>query len=211
MLRFPGEVVQLPLVVRGHAANVIAKRRSSRDIGSAVRLDHLTEVLVGGVGHRGPYFTREYGFVVSRNYPSAGSRHSLELFVEAQSVDDLPKGFYHFSAPDGNLTRVASDVPSEWLNKTMDKPAVILYIVSLASRVEVKYPNSIERFSHIEAGHLAQNMLLLCAENGVNAVPIGADLGRRLSDYVMLPSDASFVYALAIGGGLHTPVTNGVN
>lgn len=212
--RLPSTNKQLPHVFVGYEGEkrklcappasefeeMIEKRESRRRVSASIALEDLSRLLIRGVGSRKLAFAPDWGFHTKRAYPSAGARHSLELFLEIARVRDLPSGIYHYSIAEGVLMRLSASIDTRWSNRTVPRPAALIHVFSCASRTRVKYPLSVERFAYLEAGHLAQNLLLLCEELQINAVSLGAHLGNRVAAQISLPSDAFFVYAIALGG-----------
>jgi SagB-type dehydrogenase family enzyme len=201
ILEFQGETVRLP-EAESAIGGLLARRRSRRAVGNALGLRQLASVLKHAVGFEGLAFESTYGFYSRRNYPSPGSRHSLEVFIEARDIDGLKAGFYHYSPYAAALTLLSGAYDASPLdNPTLDRdPACLVYLFSERDRLEVKYPDNVRRFAYLEAGHLGQNILLLCEENALNATPLGARLGGRLRSYVSLPPSLTFVYGIAVGG-----------
>jgi len=63
----------------------------------------------------------------------------------------------------------------------------------------VKYGDRTERYVFIEAGHVAQNLLLQATAMGLGGVPIGAFDDRKLQQNLSLPEDHSPLYILPVG------------
>lgn len=143
---------------------VLLKRRRSRRSGTkgSVSLSGVGNLLANSFG-----ITDDAQVPGSRRaYPSAGARFPVEAYVMALEVNDLPQGLYHYSAfehclerlgLDANLTgEVRATFGFEWIAESC---AVVILTAEL-SRSAVKYGERAYRFACLEAGHLAQNLLL---------------------------------------------------
>ncbi|TBD34874.1 YcaO-like family protein [Rhizobium ruizarguesonis] len=199
-LRYDGDATKLSETSPSIVEALIEARASSREIGASVEFDDFSRILRRGVGGRSMQLDPVWGFYAKRTYPSGGARHSLEIFAEINAVVGMEPGIYHYSIPDAAVVRVSASPEDAWTNRTVTLPAVVFYIISCASRVDIKYPMYANRFAQLEAGHLAQNVLLICESLSIHAVPLGASLRTRLWNCVRLPTDGRFVYALAVGG-----------
>ncbi|ABR65027.1 SagB family peptide dehydrogenase [Sinorhizobium medicae] len=138
--------------------------------------------------------------------PSEGTRNPYEAYVLACNGQDLPNGLYHYSALENSLAYMPCDtLPSaetvlggqDWFSGAS---ALILLVANFA-RTGWKYRHPAGfRGVLIEAGHIAQNMLLAATANGLVATPTCA-----LNDSVietMLDIDPvmqSPIYAVAVG------------
>lgn len=66
-------------------------------------------------------------------------------------------------------------------------------------RTAVKYGERAERYVHLEAGHVAQNVLLQAAALGLGGVPIGAFSDRGVQRALGLPADHEPLYLIPVG------------
>jgi SagB-type dehydrogenase family enzyme len=202
VLRYDGEYERFTLGDgAGTLGVLIGARHTSRDVGRPIAIESLGQLLANAVGYRGMHFSPTYGVYTKRNYPSPGSRHSLELFVEAYAVRGLGRGVYHYS-PDlnGTCRLRGDDIGSGYVDPTLNGiPACLLYMFSCRDRLRCKYPGSVRRFGLLEAGHLGQNITLMAEQLSFNVVPLGAQIGHRVAKYVPLGDDYAFTYAMAIG------------
>ena len=63
----------------------------------------------------------------------------------------------------------------------------------------MKYGYKAYPFSYLEAGHLAQNILLAAAGSQINACPVGGFVDQALVDLLDLTGDEIPVYVIAAG------------
>lgn len=115
-----------------------------------------------------------------RTAPSAGALYPLEMYpVLFKDVGSLRPGVYHYGIREhalepvvfGGLGReeIESILYREWLANTTG----MICISAVFSRSTGKYGSRGYRYILLEAGHVAQNILLAGAENNVDIIPIG--------------------------------------
>jgi SagB-type dehydrogenase family enzyme len=115
-----------------------------------------------------------------RMAPSGGSRYPIETYLLLfREVDGLMPGVYHYGVRSHALEplilrtftkdEIRSCTPYEWL---YDAPGIIC-LSSVFKRSIEKYGSRGYRYILLEAGHIAQNMLLAGAEMQASMVPIG--------------------------------------
>ncbi len=186
--------------------SILEKRRTVRNVtGQALKLEDLSACLFAGLGLVG-FVQTSVQWLPLKLTPSGGARNPYEAFVMVQNVEGLAPGVYHYSAFDHSLERIA-DLPEktagqllkgqDWAN---DMGAVI-FLVAVLERTMWKYndPNSY-RVIIMEAGHIAQNMMLASAANGLTACPTGAMSHSLVSSALKLTAlTHTPVYALSLG------------
>lgn len=141
-----------------------------------------------------------------RNYPSGGSLYPLELYVVVQenSVQTIAPGVYHYNVKEHALetlgdTEMLMEVREALFSK-QDAPLVI-FISAVWGRTMQKYEDVGFKLALIEAGHVAQNILLVAQglklvgwpfinfnEQSMNKI---LDLDQR--------DEEDIIYALALG------------
>jgi len=141
--------------------------------------------------------------VERRTYPSAGARFPIECYLMAFRVKELDVGCYHYKVRThelevlwpADLTAKADEIVSPFV----PNPAAAIVMTSVISRAEVKYGYKAYPFSYLEAGHLAQNILLAAAGSQINACPVGGFVDQALVDLLDLTGDEIPVYVIAAG------------
>ncbi len=134
-----------------------------------------------------------------RTAPSAGGVHPLELYVVASS------GIFHYDAPSDVLEAVLRGDRRPALctaalsQDVVGLAAATIVIVAVQGRMDLRYGARARRYELIEAGHVAQNMLLAATAMGLCAAPVGAldDLATR--DVLELPDEYLPLYLVAVG------------
>jgi SagB-type dehydrogenase family enzyme len=141
-----------------------------------------------------------------RAVPSGGALYPLELYLAALRVRGLEPGLYHFDplkpalaiARDG-LT--AEDVaPLSTYPEIVASSAAMLFIAAVFGRTRFKYGVRGYRFALLEAGHVAQNVLLAATGLGLGSVPLGGYFDRLTDAFLGLDGvNESTLYTLAVG------------
>jgi SagB-type dehydrogenase family enzyme len=137
--------------------------------------------------------------------PSGGARNPFEAFVAVRAVEGLEPGVYHYAGLDHSLGRVRAGRPDlaallgnqAWF---ADAGAVIL-LVAVFERCMWKYPHPTGfRVVLLEAGHIAQNLLLAATERGLAATPTCAISDRTAEALCGLDRLAhAAVHSVALG------------
>jgi SagB-type dehydrogenase family enzyme len=80
----------------------------------------------------------------------------------------------------------------------VDAPALIV-VTGTPERLRDRYGDRSERYTLLEAGHSAQNMLLAATALGLGAVPIGAVDDGAVGAALGLPAGESVMYVIPVG------------
>lgn len=170
----------------------LLRRRSVREFtGERLTLEQLSQLLWAAQG-----ITAEWG---GRTAPSAGALYPLEVYVAT------PDGLYHYLA-EGHRAQVLStlDLRDALARAALgqgavaDAPAVFV-IAAVYERTAVKYGARAERYVHLEAGHVAQNILLQAVALGLAGVPIGAFDDGDVQRVLALQPDQAPLYLIPVG------------
>jgi len=134
-----------------------------------------------------------------RASPSAGALYPLELYVvTAERV-----GHYH-PREHALSTRLSGDHRPAVRRAALDQSAIgeapaCLVITAVVDRSARKYGRRAERYCFIEAGHVAQNILLQATALGLGGVPIGAFDDQGVARVLKLPEGERVLYLLPVG------------
>jgi SagB-type dehydrogenase family enzyme len=198
--------------------DVLDARSSARSFGpGAVDITELTKVLVSGCGvtrdNEDNDFPRPF-----RRSPSGGALYPLEIYLHAARVDGLAPGLYHYDPEDLELDVLYRGDQSDRMAQYMIQPelfrqaAATLLFSAVFVRSVFKYGDRGYRFVLIEAGHVAQSMLLAAEALGVGAVPIGGYLDRGADRHLGLDGvNESVIYAMHLGQKATTPAGHGAH
>jgi len=134
-----------------------------------------------------------------RTAPSAGVLFPLELDVATRD------GVFRYQPQShAMLTRNAADIRTQlshaaygqsWLTNA----SCIFVIAALPHRIEPTYGIRAERYVNLEAGHAAQNLLLMAAGLGLGATPVGAFNDDEVARVVGLAKHEMPIYMVPVG------------
>jgi SagB-type dehydrogenase family enzyme len=187
---------------------VIERRRSQRDFDRGpIAFDAFAALLHAGYGvtcvldSEGDRPAR-----MLRAVPSGGALYPLELYAAVVRVDELGPGLYHFDPLRSGLEGLTAGLTVEELAALSTYPeiasacAVLVFVVAIFGRTRFKYGLRSYRFALLEAGHVAQNLVLAATALGLAAVPLGAFFDRRTDAFLQLDGvNESTLYAIAVG------------
>jgi SagB-type dehydrogenase family enzyme len=189
--------------------DVLERRRSHRAFDpDPVAVDALTAVLHAGYGVTGVLGADEgQPELRLRAVPSGGALYPLELYAAVLRVAGLEPGLYHFDPPRSCLEILRTSVSPDELAGLSTYPeiasscAALVLVAAIFGRTRFKYGLRGYRFALLEAGHVAQNVLLAATALGLAAVPLGAFYDRRTDAFLDLDGvNESTLYAIAVGG-----------
>ena len=206
------EVVQLPppQLEHGTLSSTMRKRRSYRDFDSSksLSLEDLRDCLFSGVGVVGFTDTpiEGEGRLPLTMTPSGGARNPYEAYVYVRRVTDIKPGIYHYSGLTNSLgfiTDSALPEPGDILGEQswFDDAAAVILLVANFERTWWKYPHPTGfRVVLIEAGHIAQNILLTATDKGLASAPTCAINDTVARQLLRLDSvTQATVYSVSIG------------
>jgi SagB-type dehydrogenase family enzyme len=135
-----------------------------------------------------------------RTAPSAGALYPLEIYAVTQD------GLYHYRPHTHSLEKLLDHDPRPALhqaalrqNPILEAPMVIV-ISAVFERTAQKYGDArTPQYAYLEAGHVAQNILLQAVALDLGAVPIGAFYEDQVSKALSLPSDQTPLYLIPVG------------
>ena len=184
-----------PPVVAGEASveDAIVARRSYREFeATPLSLEQIGQLCwaAQGITHPG---------LRLRASPSAGGLYPIELYVVTRDGVELYKPEQHLL--EGHRT---GDLRSALQRAAVDQEAigespVCLVITAVVARAARKYGGRAERYCFLEAGHVAQNVLLQAEALLLAGVPIGAFDDEAVARVLGLPEDCGVLYLLPIG------------
>lgn len=185
----------------------IARRCSCRRFsGEALPLSTLSLLLAAAYGVQGRRVEEEREFL-ERPVPSGGALYPLELYLLAPRVGDLACGVYHYHALSHGLEQVrAIPLPRAMLTHIFmgqdyaaGAPA-ILVVTAMVQRLLWKYGDRGYRYLLLEAGHLAQNINLVCSATAAGSLNLGGFFDGELAVLLGLDLDREPpLYGIAVG------------
>jgi SagB-type dehydrogenase family enzyme len=189
-------------------AEVVSARASVRAFGGGpVGVDELSALLHAGYGAtHAPEEVPDSGWRF-RAVPSGGALYPLEVYVVPRRVEGVESALYHYDPLAHALERLRDDDVEPELREALifrellDGCAVVLLVTAMFWRTRFKYGLRGYRFALLEAGHLAQNVLLAATALGLGAAPVGGFYDRRLDELLGVDGvNESSLYAIFAGG-----------
>jgi SagB-type dehydrogenase family enzyme len=187
----------------------ILKRRAVRRYRrEPLDLSQLSQILWSAQGITG---TREF-----RAAPSAGATYPLEIFVvvgkqgviasEAkQAPKELQAGIYHYEADSHSLSlHKPADLRPDLARATLNQEFIIdapvdIVICALYHRTSYRYGRRGERYVHMEAGHVGENIHLQAVALGLATVEVGAFHDEEVSKVLGLEEQIKPLYIMPLG------------
>jgi SagB-type dehydrogenase family enzyme len=193
-----GPVMRLaPSRLRGDLADALASRRSCSSFAEtpcepAVVGDLLGAAFGASADHRA--------------YPSAGGLYPVELIIGALHVAGADAGMSLQYDANGHTLRAGATLPPmTWQAAlpglgSLRPPVVVLLTVDVSRPSVSRYAERGYRLALLEAGHLAQNLMLVAAAAGLGSLGVGAVEEEVLVRGAVVPHAYQVVvYAVALG------------
>jgi SagB-type dehydrogenase family enzyme len=174
------------------------RRRSIREFASgALTLAQVGQILWAAQGNTDPRGLR--------TAPSAGALYPLETYLVAGEVDGLGPGVY-FCPPKGRVlcllqsgekrrALAAAALEQTWITAAK----IVLVLSAVYARTTARYGQRGERYVHMEAGHVAQNVCLMAASLGLGTTVVGAFRDSQVKEIVGMAADHSPLCLLPVG------------
>lgn len=146
------------------------------------------------------------GYSLKRHtVPSAGSLYPMKLFAIAlEKQSDFPAGYYEYDNKNDRLVLFNERPDAQRIFHAFNDvempfgASILLVIAADAVRQPHKYSNRGYRFMAIEAGEIAQNIVLGAVESGLATCMLGSMQDGVISDELQLDGCLPFV-AIALG------------
>jgi SagB-type dehydrogenase family enzyme len=209
---YPGvNVVPLPDVQPTDGPSfehVVVERRSVREFsGEALEQSEIAKLLYFGNGITGTLETSAHHTVQRvRAAPSAGALYPVELYALISAGADIGPGIYHYAVPDHALECLTLGDFTHALGKStsyeavFSKASITIILTIMFGRTRFKYGERGYRFALLEAGHIAQNILLTATALALGAVAIGGFIDDEINKMLDIDGvDEASIYLIPIG------------
>ncbi len=199
-----GEAIKLPPpITRGNVSveEAISRRRSVRSYADKpLSLLHVSQLLWAAQGITDP----ARGL---RAAPSAGATYPLEVYVVvgAGGVIGLEAGVYRYYPESheiklvklGDLRKMLAEacLGQSWVREA----PVSIVITAVYERTTSRYGERGERYVHMEAGHVGENIYLECVSLGLGCVVVGAFYDHDVARILAIPAGESPLYVIPVG------------
>ncbi|MFA9418039.1 SagB/ThcOx family dehydrogenase [Natrinema sp. HArc-T2] len=181
----------------------IATRESRRSFAQTpIDINDVAQLLWAAQGQ-----THVRDGVELRAAPSAGATYPLTVFLEVapNGSEELEPGVYRYEQQRHALEReletaVHDDLTAASLDQAVIADAPMTIVVTADyDRTQRQYPDHGERYVHMEAGHVAENVHLVCESRGLNICPVGAFTDAAVATALSLPARLEALYLLPVG------------
>ena len=105
--------------------------------------------------------------------PSGGALYPIDLYCVIQNVENVEAGVYSYDPKAHGLEMLRSGIHTQevasatFLDEAVAKASALVLLSANFSRTKFKYGERGYRFALIEAGHIAQNLLLASLSLGI--------------------------------------------
>jgi SagB-type dehydrogenase family enzyme len=193
-------------------AKLIEKRRSCRRFAArTMPFENLSRILHSSYGTTG--LRHDTGLpwpIWGRAVPSAGALYPLEIYAGIRNVEGIADGVFHYNAVERQLERITRcGVKDLWgclfYPEFVEHANLLLMISAVFKRTMKKYGPRGYRYILLEAGHCAENICLLAAEDGLATLCMGGFHDAVCTSTLGLAGpDEAVVYC--IGAGFPSPI-----
>lgn len=206
--REPGAITLSRNVNRDELLALMARRRSCREFSrkDCLDIEVLSDCLFAGLGITEVCGVPPLGPYPLKMTPSGGARNPYDTIVYVRAVTSLNPGLYRYSPFTHSLIKFGNGyIPSivdilagqTWA----EDAAVIIFLIAQFERTMWKYPHpGAYRVVMIEAGHIAQNIVLAATKNNVKSVTTAAINDELAEEKFRITNiTQSVCYAVALG------------
>ena len=177
----------------------IDERRSVREFApTPLSREEMSQLLWAAQGITDP----ARGF---RSAPSAGATYPIEVDLLITGHEDIEDGVYRYLPREhalekrlpGDHRRALYDAALRQ-SFILDAP-VLMAISGVVSRTERRYGRRAQRYMHMEAGHVAQNVYLQGTALDIGTVVVGAFREDEVADALQLDPGTEPLYLMPLG------------
>lgn len=177
----------------------ILKRRSVREYkDELLNLEEVSQLLWAAQG----ITDSEKGF---RTVPSAGALYPLEIYVTGK-IQGTAEGVYQYYPENHSIIKIRDEDLREELSeaaysqKYVSQAPLNIIITGVYERIAVKYgEEKAPRYTHLEAGHAAQNVYLQAQSLGLGTVAVGGFDIEKVAEALNLPDGEDPLYIMPVG------------
>ena len=202
--------VQLPAVEMTSSCGLeeaIVRRRSQRRFVRAGKLSArvLSRLLLFSCSYTGTA-DLESGPEPVRAMPSAGATYPIDMYAVVFRVAGIPAGAYRYSPQDHSLELVRSgqfdrQLGTWMLHQSFITDANVIFVLAASmDRIKPQYRERGYRYVLFEAGHIAQNLCILCTGLGIGSVVLGGFVDSAVNGLLRLDElNQISLYGVAAG------------
>jgi len=189
----------------GSIADILSKRCFCRQFtGEEISLEHLHHLVWCCYGRT----TLLLDGLCRRTVPSAGGLYPLSIHVSLRvPCGSFDSGIYRIDSNSSTLVEVTGPALSGWTefaecfldDSYLHTCALCVAVSATFDRETRKYSDRGYRYSILEAGHAAQNLLLACSELGLGCVEVGGFSDEKLKHVLSLEDSAYPLTTVFVG------------
>ncbi len=180
----------------------LRRRKSVREFQARpIPLGHLSYLLWASSG----ISRTEQGFEF-RTAPSAGALYPIETYVVANEVRDLEPGVYHYGVRHHELEQIRTgdirrQIAAAALGQAMCAAAPAVFVwTAIFARAKWKYGQRAYRYIYLDAGHVAENLVLAAVSLNLGSCQVGALFDDEVNKLIEVDgTEESVVYMSVVG------------
>lgn len=193
-----GSQIEFPPTVQSNILETLKKRKSTRHFDKGqLSLQKISGILKAAYSFEGKHWS----------VASGGGLYPLDIYLIVSCDDQaIPPGIYKWNPIKHHLVGLSSVRPGVWMTKIFDSRTLcenVSCVVCVAAKFSLstnKYSNRGYRLAVLEAGHIAQNIYLFCAEQNIGVVECCGFNDQILSEKLSLKyPDEAVVTTLFLG------------
>lgn len=166
--RMPKVALPKPADLSMTLGEALENRSSTNKKGNVLSMQDLSTLLWHSLG------VREGGL---RRYPSGGALYPIETYLIALHVEGVSRSVFHYH-PTSHALEDLWSVPQDFdikniLLKEEKEPQALLILSGMWGKSTAKYGDFGYYLGMLEAGHMAQNVLLTSTALEIPATPLG--------------------------------------
>lgn len=197
--RMPRIELARDLEIETSLSEALKKRHSYTKLGSRslLTLNEISSLLGNALSaHEGS---------VRRRYPSGGGLFPIETYLCGPIVEGFQDAVFHYHPIKHVLEHLWNQKePFEFYDYVLSivpKGSALIVFTSVWDRTSAKYGNLGYSHSLIEAGHMAQNVLLCANALNIEARPVAGFFDEKIEQLLDInPSYEQIVYVISIAG-----------
>jgi SagB-type dehydrogenase family enzyme len=147
-----------------------------------------------------------------RTYPAGGQFYPLKIYFvpTKRTIDNglLEPAVYKYNVEANRIVKIKTmestninqlTAGTDIGNLSLDNAQLVVFLVSDGQEIESKYLSLAYRLTLLEAGHMAQNFLLMATDIGLASVPLGGFYENKINKLLGLKTEQRTIYVL-LGG-----------
>lgn len=188
--------------------DIIKDRRSNRDFSNEFTdIQSLSNILYVGNGITSEFQDEngtEWNF---RTAPSGGGLFPIDMYCLINNVENVSSGIYFYNNKLHSIEQIKEkDIREELirtsptLSDSINNCSFCILLSATFPRIKFKYKERAYRFALLEAGHIAQNILLASVAENHGAIPVGGFLDDEANKIINIDGvNSAVLYLIIIG------------